>query len=76
MPHNIFSQLAFLWVVCTVVQVDVFFLFLLAGEAALDSAVAFMADHVNESDNRQDDHKANHGDEYVEPNGVPRSTCM
>ena len=33
-----------------------------------------MADHVAQSDNRKDDHKANHGDEDVEPDGEP--TCI
>ena len=72
--HYIVSPLSILRIVSPIVQVDVLLLLLLAGEAALDSAVAFMADHVNESDNRQDDHKANHGDEYVEPDREP--TCI
>ena len=66
MPHNIISQLAFLWVVCTVVQVDVFFLFLLAGEAAPNSAMTIVLDHIQESDYEQSHHKAHHGDENVE----------
>ena len=74
--HYIVPPLSFLRVVCPIIQVDVFLLLLLAGEAALDSAVAIMADHMNESDNRQDDHKANHGNEYVEPDREPLSTCI
>ena len=72
--HYIVPPLSILRVVSPIVQVDVLLLLLLAGEAALDSAVAIMADHMNESDNRQDDHKANHGNEDVEPGGEP--TCM
>ena len=74
--HYVVPPLSIPRIVSAIVQVDVLLLLLLAGEAALDSAVAIMADHMYESDNRQDDHKANHGDEYVEPNREPTCTYI
>ena len=74
--HYVVPPLSIPRIVSAIVQVDVLLLLLLAGEAALDSAVAIMADHMNESDNRQDYHKTNHGNEYVEPDRVPVSTCI
>ena len=72
--HYIVPLLSFLRIISAIVQVDVLLLLLLASEAALDSTVAIMADHMAQSDNRKDDHKANHGDEDVEPDGEP--TCL